>query len=67
MSYNEGTMQLKKDFKFCKKDFKTPWNLSCFDFFEKGDLLVGFDTITKDFCAFNLKKKRRSIIKGNVN
>ena len=65
VSFDLSTMQLKKEFKFSGKDFGTPWNISCFDFFDKGNLLVGFDTTERDFCAFNLRKKKKMSIKGN--
>jgi hypothetical protein len=66
ISFDIATMQLKKEFNFTKKDFKTPWNITCLDFFEQGNLLIGFDSIENDFCAFNLKKKKRSTIKSKL-
>lgn len=64
ISFDLATMHLKKDFQFSTKDFEVPWRVSCFDFFDKGNLLVGFDTISQDFCAFNLRKRKKNIIKG---
>lgn len=66
VSFDAATMQLKKEFNFSNRDFKTPWNINCFDFFEQGDLLIGFDSIESDFCAFNLKKKKRYTIKSKT-
>lgn len=64
ISFDLATMQLKKDFMFSPKDFEVPWQISCFDFFDRGNLLVGFDSLSQDFCAFNLKKRKKNTIKS---
>lgn len=67
VNFDVGRMQLEKSFKFSAKDFGSPWNVSCFDLFERGSLLVGFDSLSQDFCAFNLRKRKRSAIKRGPN
>ena len=65
VKFNQLTMQLKKEFNFNKKDFKKPWEIRHFDFFDKGNLLIGYDELSNNFCSFDLKKKKRVNFKCN--